>query len=274
MRLYSLSRVAMLCGVLAAFTSFAHADTQPPASPAKPKELPSKLGDETSVAGTDYRLHPFIAKDAVGHPLTDVPANIVDVFSGAGDWDAPKYNGSLAMTYAIPADIRDRIQLFYVSSLGWIVVPKGWVIHSAGVGADGSADYEFAPPPATGEVGWLEIDSAGGCVGCMYSLADGLVPAAHAKLEEMMDDGTPEPTLDPKPESMTHPTPCMAVLRYRTKPSLTVNAVVFLGHTEEMSETDEEGASLYIALPDASAKLAAFITGFFQKTYADCAGVD
>ena len=272
MKLYSISRAIIFGTALAMLASTTHADTPAP-TPIKTKELASAPSEYSSVAGTDYRLHPFKAKDAAGHPLTDVPANIVDVFNRVGEWDAPKYSEPPAIAYPIPADIRDQIQLFYASGPGWVVVPKGWAIHRAAEGADGNAVFSFLSPKGR-EGGWLEIESIPACMGCMYSAADGIILGAHAGLEGITEDGAPEPTLVPKPESMTHPTACLAVFSYRVKPSLTVHAVVFLGHAEEPTETDEEGASLYIAMPDANAKLAEFIAGYFQRMHTDCAGVD
>ena len=269
---------ALVVGMFAllAITSGASAKPEPSAPAAAPnntRELPSALSGETSVVGKDYRLHAVTAEDSAGHPLNDVPASIVDVFTGAGEWDSPKYSEAPAIEGSVPADMQAQIQLFYAAGSGWMLVPRGWILRRAAVGADGSAAFEFAPANP-GAAGWEGIDTAGACMGCMYADGDGIVPGAHARLEEIVDDGEPEPKLHPTPDSMTHPTECMTVFRYRIKSELTVHAVVFLGHHEEESETDEEATTQYLAMPDKDSKLAEFITSYFQNMNAACSGVD
>lgn len=269
---------ALVAGVFAllAITLGASAkpdSSAPAAAPNNTRELPSALSGETSVVGKDYRLHAVTAKDSAGHPLNDVPANTVDVYTGAGGWDSPKYSEVPAIVEAVPADMRAQIQLFYAAGSGWMLVPRGWILRRAAVGADGSSAFEFAPGNP-GVAGWEAFDTAGACMGCMYADGDGIIPGAHARLEEIVDDGAPEPKLHPAPDSMTHPTQCMTVFRYHIKSELTAHAVVFLGHHEEESETDEEAMTQYLAMPDKDSKLAEFITSYFQNVNVACSGVD
>lgn len=236
------------------------------------RNLPIALNKHPSIAGKDYRLHAVIAQDSAGHPLSDVPAEIIEVYTGALNWNSPRYS-KLPPIDSLTADSRAQLQLFYAAGIGWMLVPRGWTVHRAAEGADGSDVYEFTPS-TPGMPGWEAYSSAGGCVGCIYSMADGIIPGAHDKLEEIIEDGAKEPKLYPVPDSVTHPTPCMAMFSYRIKPPLIVHAAVFLGHAEEVSETDEEALALYAALPDTNNKLAEFVVAYFQNVNSACSGVD
>lgn len=269
---------ALVAGVFALLLAASGANADPDSSapapaPSNTRELLSAVSSQSSVAGEDYRLHAVTAKDSAGRPLNDVPANIVDVFNGAGEWSSPKYSEPPPIAEPIAADMLSQIQLFYAIGNGWMLVPRGWVLHRAAEGADGSTEFEFISSSSSTE-GWEVFTTAGACMGCMYAEGDGIIPGAHDRLEEIIDDGAPEPKLHPAPDLITHPTPCMAVFSYRIKPLLTVHAIVFLGHAEEMSETDEEAQTQYLAMRDTSKKLAEFITAYFQKANSACSGVD
>jgi hypothetical protein len=233
-----------------------------------------------SVVGVDYRLHDFKALDGAGHPITDVPATLLDVMTGGGDWDAPKPDEVPAFTVAIPTAFRSQVALSYSAASGWVIVPRGWIVHGAAVGVDGTSGFTFVAPTGAKD-GWMGRRTAPACMGCMYGGADGIIPGAHQRLVDLMTTGLadlkapksqePEPRLVPTPDAMTHPNACTALLRYHVPSSPPVRAFVYLGRP---GDGDLIMSNLYVALPDTKSTLADFVIRTFQKTYAVCRAGD
>jgi hypothetical protein len=223
-----------------------------------------------SVVGVEYRLRDFKALDGAKRAVTDVPATLLDVMNGLGEWEAPRPEEAPAFTVPIPAALRSQIALFYSNVGGWMIVPRGWVVHSAGVGVNGNSGFTFVAPTGAKD-GWMGHRTAPACMGCMYSEADGIIPGAHQGWVDLMTKGVadskvptsqgPESLLVPTPDAITHPDACTAILRYRVPSSPPVHAFVYLGHP---GAADLIMSKLQVALPDTKSTLADFIIGIFQ----------
>ncbi|MGH8397263.1 MAG: DUF4850 domain-containing protein [Gammaproteobacteria bacterium] len=240
----------------------------------EPNTLPSPPSGPKERDLKQFRLHEFVAKDAAGHRITGVPATLIDVFSGLGEWESVSPDKVPPFTYFLPDDMRDQIQLFYMDDeLGWILVPRGWKVHRAAEGADGTERFTFVAPTGA-KYGWLDLSYVPGCMGCMYWDTDGLIPDAHKGLIDM---GLAAPSskpakLVPTPDSISHPDPHTAIFRYHISSSPPVRAMVFLG--PETQEGDVVERALYLALPTSKTKLVDCITDYYFGTGVVCNGVD
>ncbi len=245
----------------ASFTSNVHVL---PAPPVNLKPMP---------CSKECRIEPYIAHDSSGHAL-NIPARIVGLFTGALFWDSPNPSKVPAFTLAVPQNLRDRIAIYYAKPVGWMVVPRGWILATAGEGADGGTGFEFIAPrtssaPKTGQLGWMLVGLVPACVGCMYDEADGIIPGAHEAMIKLFPNLPEEPPrLVPKPEFIEYPDPCTATFRYSLPQSPPVQALVYFGPYQE--EGDMFETNIYIAMPDSKSNLVDFIIKNFSKIARNC----
>lgn len=240
------------------------------ANPTESNKLPGPPSAPKADDLKNFRLRPFIAKDSDGKPLTGIPANLVDVHSGMGNWDAVKQERVRPFIPSIPPELRDQIQLFYADNdIGWMMVPRDWKLWDAALGADGTSWFTFVAPTGPKD-GWMAMGEVPGCFGCMYMDADGLIPAAHQILVDggLADPGTEAAKLVPTPDSLSNPNPCTAVLHYHQPRSPAVRAIFYVGAPDP--EADATERSIYLALPDPKAKLADLIMGYSRTQIPDC----
>lgn len=238
-----------------------------------PNLLPGPPAAPSEASLKNFRMHEFVAKGAIGQPLTNVPAALLDILSGMGDWDTPDPRKVPAFMADIPTDLRGQLQIFYKDDgVGWIVVPRGWKVWRAVEGADGNEWFTFVAPTGPKD-GWMITGNVPGCQGCMYSDADGLIPGAHKVLidDQIADAGTPTAKVVPTPDSISHPNDCTAVLTYHKAHSPPVRAVVFVGIPVAGGDPSER--SLYLALPAVKSKVSDFIVDNFRKLTSSCGGV-
>lgn len=240
------------------------------AAATEPNKLPGPPSAPKADDLANFRLRSFVAKDSDGKPLTDIPATLVDVHSGMGDWDAVEEGRVLPFTPNIPPELRGQIQLFYADNdIGWMMVPRGWKVWGAALGADGTSWFTFVAPAGPKD-GWMVAVEVPGCFGCMYMDADGLVPAAHQNLVDggLADPGTEAAKPAPTPDSLSNPNPCTAILSYRQPGSPAVRAIVYVGTPDP--EADATERSTYLALPGQKAKLTDLIMDYSQKEMPAC----
>ncbi|HKT31195.1 MAG TPA: DUF4850 domain-containing protein [Gammaproteobacteria bacterium] len=255
--------VMLLFGLMTA----AWADSTPPNVLPGPPSVPS----EASLK--NFHLHDFVARDATGQPLTNMPAALIDILSGTGDWDTTNPSKVPALIIDIPTDLREQLQIFYKDNgVGWVIVPRGWKVWRAVEGVDGNEWFTFVSPAGPND-GWMITGDVPACIGCMYSDADGLIPGAHQVLIDfkIADAGTSPARIVPTPASISHPNDCTAVLTYHKAQSPPVRAVVFVGIPAAGGDPSE--VALYLALPAGMSKVAEFIADNFKKLTTSCGGV-
>lgn len=229
------------------------------------------------VAGKDFRTRAVVAHDASGKTI-DVPAYLIDINTGTGDWESAKPDSVPPFKIAIPDAVRMNVALYYSTSGGWLIAPRGWELITAAEGADGNLGFDLVAPatpkaPIAGELGWMSAWSAPGCIGCMLEAGDGIIPGAHkALIALLMLEPSPVPRLVPKSEIMLHPNACTAVFRYAIPNSPPVRAVVYLGHSGDPDETDLGASEMYLAVPSPESALADFIINNFLSKVTGCGG--
>jgi len=221
----------------------------------------------------NFRLRHFVAKNSAGKPLTEIPATLIDIYSGMSEWDMADATKVPFFMANIPADLLGQLQIFYKDNgIGWIVVPRGWKILRAVEGANGNEWYTFVAPTGSKD-GWMITGDVPGCLGCMYFDADGLIPGAHQALidAKIADAGSPVAKVIPTPITISHPNDCTAVFSYHKTHSPQVSAVVFVGTPAGGGDPSE--SSLYLALPSNQSRVSDFIMHNFERLTSSCGGV-
>ncbi len=234
--------------------------------------LPTAPNPNQSVSGKYVHVKPYVAHDVGGHPI-NAPAYIIDIYTGALFWESPKPSEVPPFSFSIPRSLRGGIALYYSKKFGWVVVPRGWILASAGVGADGGGNLEFTAQDMqwrlkSGFPGWVMIEfSLGNLIG--YGEADGIIPGAHQAMLEWWPEFQkgPPPTLVPQPKTMHHSNPCTAVFSYRIPKSPIVRAVVYFGPN---TEQDKYMTEIYLALPESQSALANLIIKTFRSRFEPC----
>jgi hypothetical protein len=136
-------------------------------------------GFETRPAGTllvndGVRIPAYViaVEDAAGHP---------------GDLIAPELSGlDMTVHKDLPEESAKYLSAYWTNT-GWMLVPRGWLLVKAAVGADNSSAYEFKEP--NGGKGRLSAnDSGGACLGCALGLAAPFFPEAR---RQAADDNIP-----------------------------------------------------------------------------------
>lgn len=226
----------------------------------------------SSVEGRDYLLRD-VALDPANTRLTGgIPVTLIDVFTGTGDWAKPDLARLPAYKANLPTKLRGRFRLFYGQVVGWMLVPAGWRVQFAAIGADGNTGYTFVAPTGAGS-GWLAYGMTPACRSCLLSHADGLLPGAWHQLvaQGYVHGKTPWHPM-PEPDSLDHPDDCTALLRYRSG-ELSVHAAVL--SSEPMAalntaQVDLSLAEVYAALPSSKAAIAEDIVARFRRTFPAC----
>ena len=237
------------------------AQSAPP--PRTMHELTSPPVSSISVANKDYRLRTVHPSDAKGRAIVDVPATSVSVFDGMGAWEVVESSALPPFTRTIPADVRKGVQLFYASASGWMIVPRGWRMRQARVGADGGALFTFVAPAGVAS-GWLSREETPACIMCILGGAEGLFRGAHRQLDQMMGETTPTPVLSPKPDLFERLDSCTVRLVYRLPHSPPVRSIEFY-----WQKGDPSFSELVVALPKAESKVADFLLAAFADEKRD-----
>ncbi len=238
-------------------------------SPGNVRKFMVQPGSFTPFPDKTPRQHKIQAKGASG-TIIDVPATAVDVFSGVLSWEIVDPLKVSAFTPQLPNAIRPHVSLFYMNQLGWIVVPRGWHLHWAAIGADGNTSIAFVSPKGWRN-GWMYEGTVPSCWGCIWDVTRGLTPAAYKAVGEGYKDfAPPAPTLVPTPKTLVHPNRCIAIFSYQPKAlPLLIRAIVQMNIVGDPWERE-----LYIAVPPAQETLARYILNRFrtEKPHPTCAG--
>ena len=112
-----------------------------------------------------------------------VPAFSVDARTGL---DLDPQDRALAELPVLPDTIQAAsISWIHLTGYGWLLIPRGWRVVDAGVGADGSM---VLMAQAKAGDSWLEYTDAGFCVGCAIGQARCFYPQAQAQAVEFEFD--------------------------------------------------------------------------------------
>ena len=112
-----------------------------------------------------------------------VPAYSVDARTGL---DLGPQERALAELPVLPDAIKAAsISWIHLTGYGWLLIPRGWRVVDAGVGADGSMALMAQ---ANAGDSWLEYTDAGYCVGCAIGQARCFYPQAQAQAVEFEYD--------------------------------------------------------------------------------------
>lgn len=210
------------------------------------------------------RLHEYVASDAKGLRLS-VHAYLIDIQNGTGAWSSPSPPNVPPFKMTIPSRLQNKIQLFYSTITGWLVVPVRWRLYGAYLGADGGGYFQFNPP-AGPSTGWMVAGIASQCTACGPSAVAGLIPDtanAYKKNYELVRPPLsiilPGAKLEPRPLTLHHPNSCTAILAYRVGGEIIHGAVVL---HENVDGTGREDQNLYLMLPK-KMKFVRFIVGAY-----------
>lgn len=232
-------------------------------------ELPTgqDISVQLSSGYKDFRLHAFHAKNTAGEIL-NIPAFLIDIRSGAGGWDSPDPTNVLPFTEVLSAVENNRVQLFYNgnrddSSIGWLVVPRGWQLGAAAIGGDGSALVQFRAAQGR-HSGWMVLTEQVGCAGCMPEVVAGLGIRAAAHAFPANTFFPLDAELLPKPIAIVHPDACTALVTYQAGNLITQGVIILYTGNGGLAEGT---ASLYIGLPGGDADLGKFIVNAFLKSH-------
>ena len=243
--------------LLIAALSPAHAEPQQRALTGPPSHYVSRQGE-------DFRLVPAHPRDSAGRALTGVPAARIELKDEEGDWAATRDADIPPFTAPLADDIRPQVQLFYADATGWLVVPRGWKPQRTAVGMDGNTVFSFTAPEGAA-AGWMSWTLYPACLGCIYEAAQGLFPGAHRQLDALMETRTPDPALEPRPDTLERIDRCTVRFAYKLPASPPVRAMAVFDQT-----TDPFYREFAIALPDARSTLAAFLLASFQSAHGGC----
>jgi hypothetical protein len=112
-----------------------------------------------------------------------IPAYVVAAEDGleSGTLTPKLSKQDMVVKKSISPEMADSLAAYWTYT-GWLLVPRGWQISKAIVGADNSSVYEFKEPNGgTGRV--TAYDSGGGCWGCAVNAAAPYFPDAKRKSE-------------------------------------------------------------------------------------------
>ena len=220
--------------------------------------LPQTAEIGTEFVHKQYHVLPATPKDLAGKPTRGISTMVVTVLDGEGSWDGPSSGSPPDFVVNGPTHLRAKLALFQVPGLGggWIAVPTGWRVISAGAGAQGSWEATFVASDGPSH-GWLLIGGSGPGETEVFSAAEGYFPCAY-QLENEIIPGTltRDATLRPKPDSLTHPDPCTALVSYRSG-GLAVKGVRQFGR--------DGMTSFWVALPATQAALQTFLLNAYRK---------
>jgi hypothetical protein len=221
-----------------------------------------------SQEGKDYVLRQRVVRtDAVSGEKMSV--TLIDVLTGAGDWDRPDAARLPPVDMVVPASVRRRLYWFYDGVIGWMPVPSGWRLQYAASGADGNTSYTFVAPGGAVS-GWLAYGVIPACLSCLLGAADGLLPGAYEQeVANGYVHGVGPLPLQPVPDVLEHPDECTALLRYRADP-LIARAAVLSSQPLARPKGDLSEADVFVALPAEQATLAEAIIGNFRHHFAAC----
>jgi hypothetical protein len=221
----------------------------------------------------NFRLRHFVAKNPAGESLTAIPATLIDIFSGMGEWDTTDATKVPFFMADVPPDLYGQLQIFYMEyGPGWMVVPRSWKVLRAVEGVDGTEWFTFAAPTGS-KNGWMITGYVPACLGCMYEDADGLIAGAHQALIGLTiaKAGSSAARVVPTPMTISHPNDCTAVFTYHEPHSPQINAVVYVGTPAAGGDPRER--SLYLALPGGKSKISDFIVHNFEQSTRSCGGI-
>lgn len=238
-------------------------------------ELPTtqvvQQGRFVSREGRDYALRQLVVRPGgAGHRL---PATLIDLLTGTGDWARPDAARLPALATTIPAVVQARLHWFYGGVVGWMPVPAGWRLQEAVIGVDGNTGYTFVAPAGAAS-GWLSYGVTPACLACVLGDAEGLLPGAHRQeVAHGYAHGVGPLPLRPVPDVLAHPDVCTALLRYRSG-ALVVRAAELSSLPLAAPEGDLSEAGVYLALPAAQGALAEAIIGDFRHRFVACHAPD
>ena len=117
---------------------------------------------------------------------SQIPAYSVNARTGLDL--SPEDRAFLAELPILPDKIKaSSVSWIHLSGYGWLLIPRGWQVVDAGVGADGS--MVLMAQAKTGN-SWLEYSDAGQCVGCAITAASCFYPQAQTQALEYDFDTT------------------------------------------------------------------------------------
>lgn len=210
----------------------------------------------------DFHVLPATSRDLAGRSTHGIPAMVVTVLDGTGGWDGPSSMPPPAFLLKSSATIRSKVALFQVeagSGGGWIVVPRGWRVVSAGAGAQGSWGTTLVAPDGPSH-GWILIGGSGPGATEVFSAAEGYFPGAY-RLENEIIPGTltHDSILSPEPHTLMHPDQCTALVSYKSG-GLAVKSIKQFGG-------DDGITSFSVALPASEATLQSFLFHAYRKEH-------
>lgn len=130
----------------------------------------SGAGFETKLAGT------LLANDGVRIPAYVIA--VEDAAGNPGDLIAPELSGQdMTVHKDVPGESAKYLSAYW-TNVGWMLVPREWLLIKAAVGADNSSVYEFKEPNG-GKGVLVANDSGGACMGCALGLAAPFFPEAR-----------------------------------------------------------------------------------------------
>ncbi|WNL46608.1 DUF4850 domain-containing protein [Dyella sp. BiH032] len=217
-----------------------------------------------STQGEDFRLVPAHPRDGAGRPITRLPATRIELKDEEGEWEQVRDADIPPFALPLADEVRPQLQLFYASATGWMVVPRGWKPRRTAVGVDGNTIFSFVAPDGAA-AGWMSWTLYPACLGCIYEAAQGLFPGAHKALDELMETRTPEPSLEPRPDTLERLDRCTVRLAYRLPASPPVRAMAVFDQTG-----DPFYRELAVGVPESRSALAASLLASFQSAHGGC----
>jgi hypothetical protein len=107
-----------------------------------------------------------------------LPAYATTMSSGYADSGLSTFQPEqLKLPMTLKPQLIKQLAAYYHQD-GWILVPRGWTLTQAGVGANGSSLLLFQGPQ---QQGYLRYQSTGACVGCALAEASVFFPEAVAE---------------------------------------------------------------------------------------------
>jgi hypothetical protein len=226
----------------------------------------------SAVEGKDYSLHHVVDR-ASRHLSQGMQVTLIDVHTGIGDWARPDLGHVRAYKTNMPTRLRGQFQLFFGDVVGWMLVPAGWRVQLATIGADGNTGYTFISPAGAGS-GWLDYGITPACLACLLGEADGLLPGAWEQLIANHYLHGPMPWRPvPAPDRLNHPDVCTALLGYRSG-GLSVHGAVLssepMAALNNRSLGDLSLAEVYVALPSSKSASAEAVVAGFRRAFSAC----
>ncbi|MGH8233276.1 MAG: hypothetical protein ACREPU_03640 [Rhodanobacteraceae bacterium] len=226
--------------------------------------LPQAATIATQLIYKQFRLSPAASADMQGESVPQgTPASQISEADGMGGWIRPTPTALPQFVLDGSASKQRQIELFLLNA-EWIVVPKGWRLLSAVNAVTPTWAATFVAPGGPNQ-GWLAIGGSGPGMSEVFSGAAGYFPGAYRLYNSIIPDALAKDIpLSPAPDSLTHPTPCTAVVAYASG-NLAVRGVK-LFQPLARSGLSPYVRSLFLALPKGEKALQAYlITGFQQE---------